>query len=144
MVCWIQYCLLNNTALLVTIDKFDPNLVLVKINKLNPFIFIEDKTLQHVLVKLGDLVTNKPIQTKKHVPLPVEIKDFQPIEFESVTNHSTLGSIKTTNVFVHHYHNLHVHNNNVVVSNDPNDMFGKAFIDVYLLGVYNLKNYVYS
>jgi hypothetical protein len=30
------------------------------------------------------------------------------------------------------------------VNNDPNDMFGKAIIDVYLLGVSNLKGYVHS
>ncbi len=35
----------NNTILFVTIDKFDPNLVLININKLKPYKFIEDKTL---------------------------------------------------------------------------------------------------
>ncbi len=33
--CRIQYCLPNNTFLLVTIDKFDPNPMLININKLN-------------------------------------------------------------------------------------------------------------
>jgi hypothetical protein len=42
----IQCCLPNNTFLLVTIDKFDPNPVFVNINKLKPYRFIEDKTLQ--------------------------------------------------------------------------------------------------
>jgi hypothetical protein len=59
-----------------------------------------------MLVKFCDLVINKPIQAKKLVPLPVELEDFQFIEFEPVNNHSTLGSIKTTNVLVHHYYNL--------------------------------------
>jgi hypothetical protein len=31
---WIQYYLPNNTALLVTVEKFDPNPILVNINKL--------------------------------------------------------------------------------------------------------------
>jgi hypothetical protein len=35
--------------LLVTIDKFDPNLKLVNINKLKPYRFVEDHTLQLVL-----------------------------------------------------------------------------------------------
>jgi hypothetical protein len=48
---------------------------------LKPYIFFKDKTLQLVLVKPGDLVIDEPIQTKKHVPLPVEPKDFQPIGF---------------------------------------------------------------
>jgi hypothetical protein len=52
----IQYCLLNNMVLLVIIDKFDPNLVLVNINKLKPYWFINDITLQPVLAKHSDLV----------------------------------------------------------------------------------------
>ncbi len=109
----------NNTALLVTIDKFDPNLMLVNINKLKPFMFIEDKTLQPVLVKFGDLVINKPIQAKKLVPLLVELENFQLVELEPISNHSTHGSIKITNVFVHHYHNFPFHDNNAMVNNDP-------------------------
>jgi hypothetical protein len=70
--------------------------------------FIEDKTLQHVLVKPGDLVTNELVQTKKPIPLLVELKDFQPIEFELVSNHLTFGSIKGIYVHVHHYHYLFV------------------------------------
>jgi len=35
-------------VLLVIIDKFDPNLVLININKLKPYMFIENKTLKHV------------------------------------------------------------------------------------------------
>jgi hypothetical protein len=31
----IQYCLRNNIVLFVTIDRFDPNLILVNINKLS-------------------------------------------------------------------------------------------------------------
>jgi hypothetical protein len=52
-------------CLLVTIDKFDPNQMFVNINKLKPCRFIEDKTLQLVLVKPNDMVINEPIQTKK-------------------------------------------------------------------------------
>jgi hypothetical protein len=55
--------------------------------------FIEDKTLQPISVKLGNLVTNKPIHSKEHVPLSVELEGFQPIKFEPISNHSTLGSI---------------------------------------------------
>lgn len=38
-------CLLNNIVLLTTIDKFDPNPILVNINKLKPYRFVEDQTL---------------------------------------------------------------------------------------------------
>jgi len=72
----IQYCWPNNTILFITIDKFDPNPVLININKLKPFRFIEDRTLQLVLVKPSDLVTDEPIQTKEPYSLPFELKGF--------------------------------------------------------------------
>ncbi len=94
------------------------------------------------MVKLNDLVTDELVQTKELVPL--EPKDFQLVGFEPVNNHLTLGSIKVIDVLVHYYHNLHVRDNIVAVSNDANDMFGKTLIDVYLLGLFNLKGYVHS
>jgi hypothetical protein len=115
--------------------------MLVNINKLKPYRFIEDKTLQPVLVKPGDLVTDELVQTKEHVPLLVELEDFQPVGFKLVSNHLTPGIIKITDVLGHHYDNLPIWDNNVVVSND---VFKKAPIDVYLLGVSKLKGYVYS
>jgi hypothetical protein len=36
------------------IDKFDRNLLLVNINKLKPYRFVEDQTLQLVLAKFSD------------------------------------------------------------------------------------------
>ncbi len=111
---------------------------------MKPYKFIEDKTLQHVLVKPGDLVIDEPVQTKQLVPLPIEPKVFQPIGFEPVSNHLTHGNIKAKDVFVHHCHNLLIQDNNVAMSNDANDTFGKAIIDVYLLGVFNPKVYVHS
>jgi hypothetical protein len=87
--------------------------------------------LQLLLVKPSDLVIYEPIQAKELVPLPVELEDFQPVEFEPVSNHLTPSNIKTTYVLVHHYHDMPIQDNNVVVNNDPNDLFGKALIDVY-------------
>jgi hypothetical protein len=108
----------NNIILFVTIDKFDPNLVFVNINKLNPYKFIEDKILQPVLVKLGGLVTNELVQARELIPLPVELEDFQHVEFEPISSHLTHGSIKGTYVHVHHYHNFPVQDNNITMSND--------------------------
>jgi hypothetical protein len=56
----------------------------------------------------------------------------------------THGNIKAIDVLIHHYHNLFVQDNNVAMSDDPNDVFGKALIDAYLLGVSNPKGYVHS
>jgi hypothetical protein len=74
----------------------------------------------------------------------VELKYFQHVGFELVGNHLTPGSIKVTTMFVHHYHNLPILDNNVAVNNDPNDMFGKAFINDYLFEISNPKGYVHS
>jgi hypothetical protein len=106
----IQYCLPNNYVLLVIIDKFDPNPVLVNINKLKPYKFIEDRTLQPILAKLSDLVTDEPVQTDELEPLLIELEDLQPIEFELVNNHFTHGSIEGTYVLVH-YHDVPNQNN---------------------------------
>jgi len=45
--------------MLVTIDKFNPNLVLVNTNKLKPCRFIEDQTLQPILVKPNDFLSEE-------------------------------------------------------------------------------------
>jgi hypothetical protein len=45
--------------MLVTIDKFNPKLVLVNTNKLKPCRFIEDQTLQPILVKPGDFLSEE-------------------------------------------------------------------------------------
>ncbi len=90
--------MLNNIVLFIIIDKFDPNLVLVNINNLKPYKFIEDKNLQPILVKPGDLAINELVQTKEPKPLHVEPEDLQPIMFELVNNHLTLNNIKGTYV----------------------------------------------
>jgi hypothetical protein len=41
-------------------------------------------------------------------------------------------------------HNVPIQDNDVTGSNDQNDMFRKTLIDVYLLGVSNLKGCVHS
>jgi hypothetical protein len=40
--------------------------------------------------------------------------------------------------------NVPIHDNDVTSNNDQNDMFRKALIDVYLLGVSNPKGWVHS
>ncbi len=110
---------------------------------MKPYKFIEDKNLQLVLTTLIDLVTNKPIQTKEHGPLLVELENFQLIEFELVNNHLTRGKIKWTNVLVHYYHDVPIEDNNVIFCNDQNDAFSGTFIDVNILEVYNPKGRIY-
>jgi hypothetical protein len=109
--------------------------VLVNINKLKPYKFIEDITLQLVLIKPSDLVIDEHVQTK-------ELEYFQPIEFEPV-NHLIHGNIKIIYVLVDYYDVL-VEDNNVIVCNDQNHAFSEALIDVYILEVYNPKGCIYS
>jgi hypothetical protein len=47
----IQYCLSNNIILLVNIDKFEPNPILVNINKLKPYWYL-DKILKGLKVTI--------------------------------------------------------------------------------------------
>lgn len=61
----IQYCLPNNIILLVTIDKFNPSLLLVDINKLKLYWFVEDSTLQRIFVKPNDLLPKELLETNK-------------------------------------------------------------------------------
>ncbi len=98
----------NNTILLVTIDKFHLDPMLVNINELKPYQFIEDKTLQAILVKPSDMVMDELVQTRELEPLPIELEKIQPIEFELVYNYLTPGNIEKTYVLVHHYHNVFV------------------------------------
>jgi hypothetical protein len=90
-------------VLFITIDKFDSNPMLVNINKLKLYKIIENQTLQLVLVKLSDLVTDEFVQTKELNSLFVELEGFQVVEFELVCNYLTLGHIKSIDVIVHHY-----------------------------------------
>jgi hypothetical protein len=48
--------------LLVRINKFDPNIILVNINKLKPYWFVENSTLQPILAKTNDLLLEEPIE----------------------------------------------------------------------------------
>jgi hypothetical protein len=66
----------NNIFLLVTIDKFDLNPMLVNINKLKPYMFLEDRTLQHVIIKPSDLAIDELVQAREPKPLTFEPKDL--------------------------------------------------------------------
>jgi hypothetical protein len=48
----------------MTIDKFDPNSVLININKLKPYKFTEDQTFQLVLVELSDFLLEELVEEK--------------------------------------------------------------------------------
>ncbi len=47
----------------MTIDKSDPNLIHVNINKMKPYRFVEDHPLQPIMAKLGDLLVKKIVET---------------------------------------------------------------------------------
>jgi hypothetical protein len=68
---------------------------------LKPYRFIEDITLQLVLINFSDLVTNELIYTENPKPLLVENKDYERIKFEPINNNLTHGNIIGTNVLIH-------------------------------------------
>jgi hypothetical protein len=43
----VQYCLPNNIIILIYVNKFEPNLVLVNVNKLKPYKYV-DQTLKGI------------------------------------------------------------------------------------------------
>ncbi len=124
----------NNIVLLVTIDKFDLNPILVNINKLKPYGFIGNKT-QLVLAKPSDLVIDEPIQIEIFEPLFLENENFKPIEFEPINDTLTHGNVTKIDV--------HVQSNDVLVHNYQNNIFVEECINIYTLKVYNLKRCVY-
>ncbi len=56
----------------------------------------------------------------------------------------THGSIKRTYVPIHFDHDVLIQDNNATICNDQNDAFNKALVDIFILGVFNPKGYVYS
>ncbi len=48
---------------------------------------VEDRTLQHVLANLSDLVTNEHVQIEEPKPFLVENANFEFIEFEPINNY---------------------------------------------------------
>jgi hypothetical protein len=51
-------------VLLVTIDKFNPNPVLVNMNKLNPYRFVDHNTLQPPVVKPSDMTAKVLVENE--------------------------------------------------------------------------------
>ncbi len=58
--------------MLLTIDKFDPNLIIININKLKPYLFIDDRTLQHIFVNLNDLATKELVENVVTKLIPIQ------------------------------------------------------------------------
>ncbi len=46
----------------MTINKFDLNLISVNINKLKPYIFVEDQAFQPILVEPSDFLLEEPLE----------------------------------------------------------------------------------
>ncbi len=83
----------------MTIDKFDHNPVLVNINKLKPYIFVEDHTFRHVLAKPNDCLLTKLVETTHSNNLFIK----QPFETTHFGNLFIKESVETN-----HYGNLFI------------------------------------
>jgi len=58
----MQHCLPNNIILLLIINKFDLNLILININKYKPYRFAKDNKFQPVLAKPSDFLSKERIE----------------------------------------------------------------------------------
>jgi hypothetical protein len=79
---------------------------------------VEDRTLQHVLANLSDLVTNEHVQIEEPKPFLVENANFEFIEFEPINNYLTQGSIIRIDVHVQYNNDVFVEFNCVPNCND--------------------------
>ncbi len=64
--------MVNNIVLFITIDEFDPNLVLININKLKPYLFIDDRTLQPIFVNFNDLAIKELVENVVTKLIPIQ------------------------------------------------------------------------
>jgi hypothetical protein len=113
-------------------------------NKLKPYKFIQDRTLQPVLDNLSDLVTDELVQIEELEPLPIENVNFEHVEFEAINNYLTHGNIIGTYVPIHYHNDVLVKFNYVRDCNGQNNAINEKPIDVCTLEVYNPKSHVYS
>jgi hypothetical protein len=60
----------------MNIDKFYPNPILININKLKPYKFVEDHIFQHVMVKPNDSLPKELVETNYYGDLFIK----KPIE----------------------------------------------------------------
>ncbi len=88
--------------ILVTIDKFDPNPILVNINKLKPYTFLKDHTFQPILVKPNVLLLEEPVETNHYGNLftkeSVETNHFGNLFVEDLIGTHHFGDLFTKNL----------------------------------------------
>jgi hypothetical protein len=111
---------------------------------LKPYKFIENITLQPILVNLSDLVVDEHVQIEEPEPILIENENFKPVKFELVNNYLTHGSIIGTNIPIHYYDNVPIEFNYIPIHNDQNDAFNEKPIDICILEVWNPKSRIHS
>ncbi len=80
-------------------DKFDPNPVPININKLKPYRFIKDQTLQPILVKLSDFLSKEPVEVKYFDNLSNQ-QQVEEIYFDNFSKEEPVETIHPSNLFV--------------------------------------------
>ncbi len=82
-----------------TIDKFDLNLVLININKLKPYRFIEDQTLQPILAKPTNFLLKEPMEVKYSNNLCNQ-QQVEETYSDTLLNEDPVETIHFSNLFV--------------------------------------------
>jgi hypothetical protein len=90
----IQYCLPNNIVLLTTLKKFEPNPILMNVNKLKPYCLFDNPTRGLVAIlqggKVGDKLSLKEVEEEVVEKQAVEGQGAQ--EWDT-TIEETIGDI---------------------------------------------------
>jgi hypothetical protein len=85
--------------LLVTIDKFNPNPILVNINKLKPYRFIEDHIFQPILTKPSDFLLEKPMEVT-HSSKVFTKQQVEVTHYDNLFNEKPVGMNHFSNLFI--------------------------------------------
>ncbi len=81
------------------IDKFDHNTTLVNINKLKSYRFMEDQTLQLVLIKRNDFLLKEPVEVTHSNNLFTK-QQVEVTHFDNLSNEEPIEINHSTNLFV--------------------------------------------
>jgi hypothetical protein len=82
---------------------------------LKPYKFINDNTLQHVIVKPSDVIIEVHVQ--KEIPKPIHVENdiYEPVFFKSIINDQNNAPIIINDIPINN------HQNDILVNNHQND-----------------------
>jgi len=83
----------------MTVDKFDPNPVLVNINKLKPYKFMDDQTLQPILAKPNDFLPKELVEIIHFDNMSTK-QQVEETHFDNLSNGKPFEITHHSNLFI--------------------------------------------